>query len=392
MSVRRSKWRSRCAIVRRNHSCLCFQHSISFFFIPFSARVCPGLMWVFATATTTRSSTNYLMSIFQLINCKCSSGFDSDAGRRQMLCRSPQVSFLLLIAIHCSSACHFCTIFFFSTFNLCTLIITKTGSLSLFSTKWIRIMNFPQTRVALIQPEMHSQFTVKLPTVFTHHIISGGFHHNRFRTIIYNRAKEICWPKWQRWLNKNNLKYAAEWQKHTLAHTHKQSTCLPSKIRYKYFIMEIHSTDPPLKMKHASEEVENQIWNEFTAKRRSSGIETKSRREREDEANEKVNNWTWLGFGLGRSSLAMALPFLCSIRFRLLLFSYAFDAFHAANGLLLWSSVWRALLCSWNFCFHIIFFIFVLTTDDDDDGTSPLSTISSSSISFRAIYETWTWQ
>lgn len=75
------------------------------------------------------------------------------------------------------------------------------------------------------------------------------------------------------------------------------------------------------------------------------------RRERAREANEKVNIWTWLGFGLGRSSLAMALPFLCSIRFRLLLFSYAFDAFHAVNGLLLWSSVWRALLCSWNFCF-----------------------------------------
>lgn len=74
-------------------------------------------------------------------------------------------------------------------------------------------------------------------------------------------------------------------------------------------------------------------------------------REGDGEANEKVNIWTWLGFGLGRNSLAMALPFLCSIRFRLLLFSYAFDAFHAVNGLLLWSSVWRALLCSWNFCF-----------------------------------------
>lgn len=162
--------------------------------------------------------------------------------RRQMLCRCsslPDARILAMAFVWCfflphvlaagsvsATDCHplffhFCTIFFFSSFNLCTLIIMKTDSLSLLPTKWIWIMNFALTRVVLIQPAMHSQYTVKLPTVFsfTLHKISGGFLHNRFQTIIYNRAKEIRRPKWQRWPNKNSLNYFDERQKHTLAQT-----------------------------------------------------------------------------------------------------------------------------------------------------------------------------
>lgn len=100
MSVRRSPfarldmtvelWASVC--VRRNHSCICCQHSISFFFSfsrcpPVSCPVVCALSLVKATTkTTTGSSANYLMSTFQLINCNCSA-FDSKlADEREIRC------------------------------------------------------------------------------------------------------------------------------------------------------------------------------------------------------------------------------------------------------------------------------------------------------------------
>lgn len=228
-----------CSSFRRNHSCSTRSSFYRFLCTSVSGGRTPALMWVFVRTTTTRSSTNYLMTIFQLINCKCSSAFEeqkTDAlsvlvpAWRKDSCDG--ICLMLFPALRSRRRFRFCYWLpsivlpllyhiFFSSFNLCTLIIMKTDSLSLLPTKWIWIMNFALTRVVLIQPAMHSQYTVKLPTVFsfTLHKISGGFLHNRFQTIIYNRAKEIRRPKWQRWPNKNSLNYFDERQKHTLAQT-----------------------------------------------------------------------------------------------------------------------------------------------------------------------------
>lgn len=101
MSVRRAEWRSGCVrmlcaclcvSLRRNHSCICCQHSISLVFLRSSVS-CPDV----DTLAETESDTNYLMSIFQLINCNCSA-FDASAEASWRCLRSSPACMLVMIA------------------------------------------------------------------------------------------------------------------------------------------------------------------------------------------------------------------------------------------------------------------------------------------------------
>lgn len=124
-NVRHAEWRASCVCVSTTNP---FMHPLSALnFLFSSARSCRATAGVSTTttATTIGSSTNYAMSIFQLINCNCSA-FDSRvAEERCFVCarrrlpgacmrvfETPQVSLLLLIAIHCSFARHILFSFF----------------------------------------------------------------------------------------------------------------------------------------------------------------------------------------------------------------------------------------------------------------------------------------
>lgn len=195
-SVRHAEWRSNGCV------CVCatnpFKHPLSALnFLFSSARSCRALMWVRAGMTTTTatigSSANYLMSIFQLINCNCSA-FDSRlaeegcfvCARRRLpgacmrVFETPQVSLLLLIAIHCSFARHI----FFSFFLFGASLLASSPQMSVdsnenrhivFASHKFNLENEFSAELAESHRTMHLQFTYKIPNVFTLHIIPCGF-------------------------------------------------------------------------------------------------------------------------------------------------------------------------------------------------------------------------
>lgn len=212
------------------------------------------------------------------------------------------------------------------------LILTKTDTLFSLRTNLISKMNFP---LSCPNPS-DDALTIYLQNTECLHSPHNSvwfFSPKPFRTIIYNRTA----AHWKKHIDQTDSvghtqkRLEVFWSTaKTHEHTHPQwSVDFPLlwlKIRYKYFIMKIHSTDLP------------RAGNEARQSRRP----RVQRNKREDEECDEWSKWKskhsdlpWIRARTSQLSNGFAISIHSQFVSVFVLFSYAFVALHAVNGLLL---------------------------------------------------------